>query len=62
MRMPGVIRADSLADEGWPRVGLDNGKRWVVARPEPFWSVWERLRVTWMVFTGRADALLWTDQ
>ncbi len=60
MRIPGVIRADDLA-KNYPQAGLPDG-RWVAARPEPFFSIFERWRVTWLVFTGRADALLWTDQ
>lgn len=63
MRVPGVIWAHQLADSRtpWPRAGLPDG-RWVLSRPETFYSVWQRWRATWLVFTGRADALLWTDQ
>lgn len=65
MRMPGVVRADDLAGNSrlgnWPQAGLPDG-RWVLSRPLPFYSIWERWRVTWLVFTGRADAVIWTDQ
>jgi hypothetical protein len=63
MRTPGVIWAHQLADKRnpWPQSGLPDG-RWVLSRPEPFYSIWQRWRATWLVFTGRADALLWTDQ
>ncbi len=29
------------------------------ARPLGYWSLPERLRCTWAVFTGRADAVIW---
>lgn len=35
---------------------------WVPARPIGFPTVWERLRATWLVFTGQADALVWQGQ
>lgn len=35
---------------------------WVPARPEGFASPWHRIKATWLVFTGRADALLWFGQ
>lgn len=60
MRIPGVVHADDLLKD-WPRSGFPDG-RMALSRPEPFYSIRERLRVTWMVFTGRADAILWTDQ
>jgi hypothetical protein len=41
--------------------GLPDG-RWVPARPLPFYSLFGRLRATWLVFTGQADALLWDGQ
>lgn len=37
-----------------------NGK-WVPARSLGFYSVWERFRLAWMVFTGKADALVWPE-
>ena len=38
--------------------GLADG-RWVPARPIAFQSLRERIRATWLVWTGRADALVW---
>jgi len=60
MRIPGVIHAERLVRD-WPQAGLPDG-RWVMARPLPFYSLTERWRVAWMVFTGRADALIWEGQ
>jgi hypothetical protein len=36
-----------------------DGKNWVPARPLGFYSMTERARLAWMVFTGKADALTW---
>jgi hypothetical protein len=35
---------------------------WVPARPLGFPSFPSRVRCAWLVFTGRADALLWPGQ
>lgn len=42
------------------------GQYWVPARPEPFYygfprSIWERFRLAWAVFCGKADALFWMN-
>jgi hypothetical protein len=37
----------------------NDGKIWVPARPVGFHSIANRLRCTWAVFTGRADAVIW---
>jgi hypothetical protein len=44
-----------------PLAGLPDG-RWVPARPIAFQSIRERVRATWLVWTGRADALVWPGQ
>ncbi len=36
--------------------------RYVPARPVGYPTWRARLRATWLVFTGRADALLWVGQ
>lgn len=33
--------------------------KWVPARPYGFYSFRHRVKCTWMVFTGRADAVTW---
>lgn len=35
------------------------GGRWYPARPEGFASIWYRIKATWLVWTGRADAIVW---
>lgn len=57
MKMPGILRLSRLVRSDWPRQQVKGG--WVMARPLPFYSVWNRLRATWLVFTGQADAFLW---
>ena len=43
------------------QAGLPDG-RWVPARALGFQSVFTRWRAAWLVFTGRADALIWPGQ
>ena len=35
--------------------------RWVPARPKGLYSIKNRIQLAWMVFTGKADALLWPE-
>lgn len=35
------------------------GGDWVPARPEGYPSILVRIQAAWLVFTGRADALIW---
>lgn len=63
MSTPNLWELESLlrhCKEG-PACGLPDG-RWVPARPLGFESIGSRLRLAWLVFTGRADALTWTEQ
>jgi hypothetical protein len=39
-----------------------DGKNWYPARPEGYPSLRYRIRAAWLVFTGRADALIWPDE
>lgn len=39
-----------------------NGRDYVPARAHRTFSLRHRLRATWLVFTGRADALIWPGQ
>lgn len=62
MRIPnicdviGVIRTAADA-----QCGLPDG-RYVPARPMAYQSWGMRWKAAWLVFTGRADALLWPGQ
>lgn len=33
--------------------------RWCPARPIGLFSIWHRLECAWMVFTGKADVIVW---
>jgi hypothetical protein len=35
------------------------GKEWVPARPLGWTSIPYRLKAAWLVFTGKADAVIW---
>jgi hypothetical protein len=43
------------------QAGLPDG-RWVPARSHGYPTLRYRLRATWLVFTGQADALVWPGQ
>ena len=61
MRCPGKIHAEDM--RRWDVFTKKEGSEaWVLARPEPYWSIKARLRLTWHVFTGKADALYWAEQ
>lgn len=57
MKMPGIIKHSDMCSSDWPQVRVDGG--WVCARPLPLYTVWNRIRATLLVFTGRADAFVW---
>jgi hypothetical protein len=59
MKIPQVVHADDLVKE-WPFHGK-NGE-WFMARPLPMYTIFERWKCAWLVFTGQADALLWRNQ
>lgn len=62
MRLPGIcyVSHEWLKMAGANETQLPNG-RYVPARAEPLYSVTQRWRATWLVFTGRADALVWPE-
>lgn len=58
LKMPNVVRLLDLLDS---RVSMEVGGRWIPARPLPYYSWRARWRAAWLVFTGRADALVWPE-
>ena len=38
---------------------VEIGGHWMPARPLGYYSLKSRLKLAWLVFTGKADALLW---
>lgn len=67
MRDPSIIRMTPEWFHGLPTgvaAGFrrpDGSRVWVPARPEGYASILVRFRAAWLVFTGRADALVWPE-
>ena len=62
MKQSSLFHIENLIDHAASNsTQLSNG-RWVPARPLGWSSPLKRLRYAWMVFTGKADAVLWEDQ
>jgi hypothetical protein len=40
-------------------VSAETKDGWVPARPIPYYGGFRRFRAAWLVFTGKADALVW---
>ena len=58
MRAPNIISVKEL--HSWNNDAEINGK-WVPARPIGLHSLANRIRLAWLVFTGKADALIWPE-
>lgn len=58
MNYPDIVHVETLA-EG-PQTCI-NGK-WMPARALGYMSVWHRFKCAWIVFTGKADALVWPGE
>jgi len=57
---PHIWRLDNLI--GWCNSTRSFDEKtgiWVPARPFGFFPLRHRLKAAWLVFTGKADALLW---
>lgn len=75
MPTPVPPRKPLVAFEWWPQVFTIKGLfthaqsvstqasdgRWIPCRPCGYPSLKNRIRCAWLVFTGRADALIWDD-
>lgn len=59
-RYPGILRVEAVL-RGSETSAFING-RYVPARPLAFCDRFQRFKAAWLVFTGRADALLWPGQ
>ena len=42
--------------------GTRIGGKWVCARPERFHGLLNRLKLAWLIFTGKIDGLEWYKQ
>lgn len=59
MRDTSIVKVEDLINRNTKY--LINGK-WVTARSEGFSSWRYRLKATWLVFTGKADAVIWPNE
>lgn len=62
MKTPHIYSADEI--KAWDAQACGRNGLWTQARPESYPGInllW-RLRMAWMVFTGKADALIWMEQ
>jgi hypothetical protein len=58
MKYPGIYRLDSIIRLA-ESCGAQIGNAWVPARPLGFPSWRQRWRAAWLVWGGRADAVIW---
>lgn len=60
MKSPNIISVKEV-NSAVLQGSRDTDGDWIPARPLGFVSWRERLRATWLVFTGQADALIWPE-
>ncbi|MBN22697.1 MAG: hypothetical protein CL678_15540 [Bdellovibrionaceae bacterium] len=58
MKYPGLYTLTGLRTMNDCKTYCD-GEGWVPARPLGYPSLRNRIRIAWMVFTGKADAIVW---
>ncbi len=57
---PSIFRLAFIANQlSSHRDMVQIGDHWAPARPLGFFSIGNRLKCAWLVFTGKADALIW---
>lgn len=62
-KAPSRFNAYELIEKDWPsRTKVDGYAGWVPARPVGYFSLIERIKCAWFVFTGKADVLFWPKQ
>jgi hypothetical protein len=59
MNHPSLIKLTPQWVSGLNHTQVSVGNKWVPARPLGFYSVITRFKMAWLVFTGKADALVW---
>ena len=66
MKDPNIFYIDRLLEHceaNSARITAPDGHgAWVPARPLGYSSIKQRVKCAWLVFTGKADALLWRGQ
>lgn len=61
MRAPVLYSLRYLRSDHAVSVTRSTTRGWCIARPDGLNSLYERLRCTWLVFTGKADAVRWPE-
>lgn len=61
MRYPNIITIDAALMSAKSVKTIRRDGSWGPARPEGYPSFRSRVWAAWLVFTGRADALVWED-
>jgi hypothetical protein len=56
MKFPDIVHAEQLASNN---VQTQIDGKWVPARALGYMSLWHRFYCAWLVWTGKADALVW---
>lgn len=60
MKSPSIIKLDSLiASANETQANIN--RKWVPSRPIGFISWRYRVEAAWLVFTGKADAVIWPE-
>jgi hypothetical protein len=59
MRHPGILHLSTVIESSQTCYHRTPAGKWVPARPLGFPSFGYRIKAAWLVFTGRADALIW---
>lgn len=52
-----IVKADYL--KKYYCAETQRGGEWMLSRPLPQYSILTHVRACWLVFTGKADALVW---
>ena len=62
MKTPIIFSADQI--KSWDVQSAGKNGLWTQARPVsyPCFNLWKRLSAAWMVFTGKADVLIWFSE
>lgn len=60
MKAYDIWKLRTLQARNDPRI-LINGQ-WVPARPDPYYSFFNRLKLAWMVLRYKADVFVWPEQ
>ena len=62
MNYPNILTVNTVLRSARACMRQTAGGYWVPCRGEGFMSWRNRWRAAWLVFTGRADALVWEQQ